>query len=78
MSVAVSKRPTNLSIDAALLDEARKLGINLSRSGEAGIRASVKAENERRWLEVNLPALEAWNHWVAENGLPGEGIRAWR
>jgi antitoxin CcdA len=72
------RRSTNLSIDAALLNEARELGLNLSRSSENGIRASVKAERERRWLEENLPAIEAWNRWIAENPMPGESIRAWR
>ena len=71
------RRNTNLSIDAALLEEARDLGINLSRSSEAGIRASVKAEKERRWLEENRPAIEAYNCWIAEHGMPFEDLRAW-
>ena len=73
-----SRRSANLSINAALLDEARALGINLSRSSETGIRASVKAEKERRWLEENMPAIEAYNRWIAENGMPFEDLRAWR
>lgn len=67
-----------MSIDVALLDEARDLGLNLSRASEAGIRASVKAEKERRWLEENMPAIEAWNAHIAEHGLPFEDLRAWR
>jgi antitoxin CcdA len=72
------RRSTNVSIDAALLDEAKALDLNLSRAGEAGIRAAVKAEKERRWLEENAMAIEYANRWVAENGLPGRDIRAWR
>jgi antitoxin CcdA len=73
--VTSARKSTNLSIDGALVDEARELGINLSRSSEAGIRASVKAEKERRWLEENMPAIKAWNQWIAENGLPLEDAR---
>ena len=69
---------TNLSIDAVLLDEARALGINLSRSGEAGIRVSVKREKEQRWLAENKAQIDAWNVWVEQHDLPGEDIRAWR
>lgn len=75
---ANARRSTNMSIDAALLDEAKALDLNLSRAGEEGIRASVKAEKERRWLEENHEAIAYANRWVAENGLPGRDIRAWR
>lgn len=73
-----SKRSANLSIESALLDEARDLGINLSRASEAGIRSSVKAEKERRWLEENMEAIQEYNRWIAENGMPFQGLRAWR
>lgn len=32
-----NRKPTNLSLDSALLKEAKALGINISRSAEAGI-----------------------------------------
>ncbi len=78
MSTTPVKRPTNVSLDTALVEEARTLGINLSQSSEAGVRAAVKTEKERRWLEENAPAIESFNRWIAENGMPGEDIRAWR
>lgn len=73
-----ARRSANVSIDAALLDEAKALDLNLSRAGEAGIRAAVKAEKERRWLEENKAAIEHYNRWIAENGMPGRDIRAWQ
>ena len=36
------RKPTNLSLDSALLKEAKALGINVSRSAEAGIAEAVK------------------------------------
>jgi len=67
---AHTRKATNLSLDRALLDEARELGVNLSRSAEEGVRAAVKAEKERVWKEENRDKLEAINKWVEENGLP--------
>jgi len=64
------KRATNLSVDAALLDEARALRINLSQTFEEGLREAVRRGKTARWLEENRAALLAYNVWVAENGLP--------
>ena len=73
-----ARRSTNMSIDAALLDEAKALDLNLSRAGEAGILAAVKAEKERRWLEENKDAIDYYNRWIAKNGMPFRDLRAWR
>lgn len=67
------KRPrksTNLSLAADLVEEAKALDINLSRACEAGLEAALKEERKRRWQEENRAAMEAWNAWVAEHGLP--------
>ncbi|MCZ7659402.1 MAG: type II toxin-antitoxin system CcdA family antitoxin [Xanthobacteraceae bacterium] len=63
------KRAVNLFVDTDLLDEARRLRINLSDTLERRLRMIVKAERERRWLEENRVALEAYNRRVAEHGL---------
>jgi antitoxin CcdA len=65
----VRKRAVNLFVDADLLDEARRLGINMSDTLERRLRALVKAERERRWIEENRGALEAYNRRVARHGL---------
>jgi antitoxin CcdA len=69
-NVAVRKRGTNVSLRADLVAEARELGISLSSACETGLAAAVKAEKERRWLEQNKPALDSWNRYIAEHGLP--------
>ena len=63
------KRAVNLFVDTELLDEARRLRINISETLERRLRAIVKAEQERRWLEENREALQAYNRRVAEHGL---------
>lgn len=64
------KKPTNLSLSASLVEEARGIGINVSQACEEGLAVAVKAEKERRWLEDNRKALDGINKWVEENGLP--------
>ena len=64
------RKPTNLSLAADLVEEAKALDINLSRACEAGLEAALREERKRRWQEENQPAMEAWNDWVAEHGLP--------
>jgi antitoxin CcdA len=65
-----ARRATNLHLEAGLVDEARRLGVNLSRAAEDGLRRAVAAEAARRWREANREALVSCNAWVAEHGLP--------
>jgi len=65
-----ARKADNLSLDSALLAQARELDINLSRAAEDGIAKAVKAERERRWLEENADAIRAENDYIEKNGLP--------
>lgn len=64
--VPARRRATNISLDSALLDAAREKGINISKASEAGLRAELS----RRWQEDNAQAIEAYNAYVDEHGLP--------
>lgn len=64
------RKAANLSIDADLLAEAKALSVNVSRAAEDGIARAVKAEKERLWKIENREALESWNAYVEEHGLP--------
>lgn len=66
----MTKRATNLTVDPALLDEARGLGINLSATFETSLREAVRARKAAQWLEDNRAALQSSNDWVEEHGLP--------
>jgi antitoxin CcdA len=71
----MSKRATNLTVDTALFDEARGLGINLSATFEASLREAVRKEKAAQWLDDNRVALQSSNKWVATHGLPLEKYR---
>ena len=65
-----TRKPTNLSLDSNLLEEAKALGINISRSAEAGIAEAVRLHKQQKWLKENAGALASSNAYVAANGLP--------
>lgn len=72
---AIPKKATNLSLRADLVEEARALGINLSHTLEVALAAEVKKAKEKRWLEENRAAIEAYNREIAEHGLWSDGLR---
>ncbi|WP_263483646.1 MULTISPECIES: type II toxin-antitoxin system CcdA family antitoxin [unclassified Mesorhizobium] len=53
-----------------MIEEAKALGINMSRAAEQGIAKAISAEKTRRWQEENKEALESSNEYVKRNGLP--------
>lgn len=65
-----TRKPTNLSLDSALLKEAKSLNINVSRSAEMGIAEAVKLRKQEKWLKENASALASSNAYVDANGLP--------
>lgn len=71
----MTKRATNLTIDQALLDEARALNINLSATFEASLREAVRKEKAYEWLEENRAAIQSSDDWVTQHGLPLEKYR---
>lgn len=64
------RRPTNLTLDAALLDEARAHGLNLSAAAEAGLRQAVAEARADAWRRQNAAALASSNAWVEARDLP--------
>lgn len=64
------RKSVNTSIDSKLIEEAKALGINMSRAAEQGIAKAISAEKTRRWQEENKAAIESSNDYVKRNGLP--------
>ena len=53
-----------------LIEEARRLDINISQACERGLEATVAKTRGERWLEENREAIDYWNRYVDEHGLP--------
>ncbi len=63
-------RPTNVSLSASLVQEAKELGVNISSAASNGLKQAVAEKRAERWLEANTAALDDYNQYVEENGLP--------
>ncbi len=64
------KKATNVSLADSLLAEARALRINVSQAAEAGLARAVAEKRAELWLTENREALDGWNAYVEEHGLP--------
>lgn len=67
---AVRRRPTNVSLSGQLLEEARKLNINISQAAERGLALQIAEARAKTWREENKKNIEAWNVYVDRHGLP--------
>ena len=65
----LTRRATNVSLDEALVAQARELDINLSRACEEGLSRVVNATRDARWREENAQAIAEYNAHVAKHGL---------
>ena len=64
------KKPTNVSLSAELVEEAKRLRINVSEACQSGLAAQVKEARETAWKDENRAAIEASNEYVRKHGLP--------
>ena len=65
-------------IDAKLVAEAESVGLDVARETELHLRSLVERRHRKVvWRRENREAIQAWNAWINENGIPFEEIRAW-
>ena len=69
------KKSANLSVNAALLDEAKALGINLSRAFEQHLSELVRREKEEAWHSEHREGIDAYNRLVEKHGVFGDKWR---
>lgn len=71
------KKATNLSLNTKLLEEARRLGINISQTVDALLAAEVRRVYWERWNADNKNAIALYNQRIAAQGLPLAKYRTW-
>lgn len=57
------------------MEEAKALGINISRACERGLEARTAEARREKWLAENMEALQASNVYVETYGLPLADLR---
>lgn len=67
---AASRRKTSVTLDAAALDAARELGVNVSAVADAALQRAVAEARRSAWLEENAEAFAAQADWHARAGHP--------
>ena len=72
---AAGTRPTNLTLNAAHVEEAKELGVNISLAAAVGLEQAVAKRRSERWLKENGSALSSYNEYIEANGLPLEKYR---
>ncbi len=75
MMITSSKKATNITLSADVLNEAKALGINISQACDQFLRDLVRSEQERRWQTDHAEFIAAYNAGVERDGLP---LDAWR
>jgi antitoxin CcdA len=71
------KKPTNVTIRADLLEQAREMKINLSQEFEPHLAEVIRKRRAEQWLRDNREAIEAYNRFVAKHGIWNEEFRGW-
>ena len=69
------RRATNISLDQKLVEEARALGVNVSRACEAGLAQVTKTAREVAFVRDNAAAFAAWRDYHDKFGLPFADLR---
>lgn len=77
MKSAHGRKATNVTLSAALVEEARELDINLSREFEAHLEELVRARRADRWRDENKKAIAAYSAFFAKHGVWNEDERGW-
>ena len=62
------KKSVNVSLAPEILEEARRLKLNLSAVLTAALQEQFRAHPRAEWLAENKASIEAINQWVDENG----------
>jgi len=67
----------NVSVRVDLVDEAKAFGTNLSAVLEQALEEAHRQRRIERWRDENRTAVQAWNEWIDENGIPFADLRPW-
>jgi antitoxin CcdA len=70
-----AKKSANLSINADLLQQAKKLNINLSQTLELHLAEIVRQARRCQWQTENQSALDEYNRRIELNGTFSDGLR---
>ncbi len=74
-NINAPKKPTNLTVNTDLLNQAKNLNLNISSILEAALTDVVKQKKKEKWLEENSDAIKIYNDLVSKSGLFSDEMR---
>ncbi len=69
------KRAVNLRINESLIDEAKAMKINLSKTLETSLIEVLREKQQEAWLNDNQEAVASYNERVEAQGLFSDSVR---
>ena len=74
-NINAPKRPTNLTVNSDLLNQAKEQKINISSILETALVEMLKQRKRESWIEENKEAMETYNKKISEYGLFSDELR---
>ena len=71
------KKATNLSLDAATIEKAKSMGLNLSKVVNELLEKEVRRVYRLKWAERNKIAIEAYNAQIDSEGTFAQQVNEW-
>ncbi|WP_409149202.1 type II toxin-antitoxin system CcdA family antitoxin [Pseudoxanthobacter sp. M-2] len=68
-------RAVHLSLDAALVSRAERLGVDLGAAAARGIAEQLKIAEQAAWADRNREAISSFNRQVDDRGTIGDDER---
>lgn len=72
------KHRTNVTLTAANLAAARRLGLNVSAISDAALASAVKQAEAQAWVKEYAAAIDERRAWIDANGTPLADIQVLR
>lgn len=72
-AVSATKKRTNVTLSADLLEQAKAYGINLSATFDKALGEAVKEKQRKQFVEENQQAMDSCNAFTEKAGLFSKG-----
>jgi len=69
------KKPTNLTINSDLLNQAKSLNINISSVLESALADKVRQKMQSEWLQENQDSISLYNTHISNFGVFSDDFR---
>jgi len=74
-NIDAPKKPTNLTINSDLLNQAKSLNINISSVLESALADKVRQKKQAEWLEENKISISLYNNHIDNFGIFSDDLR---